>query len=144
MSSNINVRRIGEHDLPKPAQMTAGAAGFDLRAVEDTVLGVGQRKVIPTGFAWSIPDEFVGQIWPRSGIAVDHGIDTLAGLIDPDYTGEVKVVLINHGDKPFTIQAGDRIAQMILTLFVRSKPAEVLALDVTERGDSGFGSTKVA
>lgn len=140
-NGHISLRRIGDHDMPMPAQETAGAAGFDLRASVALVLEPGKRAVVPTGFAWNIPDEFAGQIWPRSGIASNFGIDTLAGLIDPDYRGEVKVVLINHGDEPFSIEPGDRIAQMVLTLFVRSKAKEVGALGQTERGDAGFGST---
>jgi dUTP pyrophosphatase len=142
--SKIPVQRVGNHDLPLPMQMTAGAAGYDLRAVEATVVRAGERKVIPTGFAWSIPDEFAGQIWPRSGIANKFGIDVLAGLIDPDYNGEVKVILINHGDQDFQIEAGDRVAQMMLTLFARSRISEVPQLAETERGADGFGSTLVA
>lgn len=142
--SNIPVQRIGNHDLPLPLQMTAGAAGYDLRAVDAAVIRPGERKVIPTGFAWSIPDEFAGQIWPRSGIASNFGIDVLAGLIDSDYTGEVKVILINHGDEDFSIEAGDRIAQMMLTLYARSRISELPKLVETERGTDGFGSTLAA
>lgn len=138
--SYIAVQRIGDHEWPLPMQQTAGAAGYDLRAVEATVLEPGQRKVIPTGFAWAIPDEFAGQIWPRSGIAVKYGIDVLAGLIDSDYTEEVKVVLVNHGDKPFHIEAGDRVAQMMLTLYARSRIQESV---VEQTGRGGFGSTGV-
>jgi dUTP pyrophosphatase len=132
--SNIPVQRIGEHDLPLPMQMTAGAAGYDLRAVDSTVIRAGERKVVPTGFAWNIPDEFAGQIWPRSGIAEDHGIDTLAGLVNSDDASEVKVILINHGDEDFHIEAGDRVAQLMLTLYARSRIAQVPQLVETERG----------
>lgn len=142
--NTLNVRRIGDHDLDLPAQMTAGAAGFDLRSAEACVLMPGERRVVPTGFAWDIPDEFAGQVWPRSGMAVKHGIDTLAGLIDPDYTGEIKVVLINHGDEPYSIAPGDRIAQLVLTLFVRGAVVERDSLKATERGDRGFASTGAA
>lgn len=153
---DINVRRVGDHDLPTPQQMTAGAAGFDLRAAEAATLQPGERRVIPTGFAWEIPDEFAGQVWPRSGLAVKHGIDVmgceqevggqkiLAGLIDPDYTGEIKVVLINLDKEPFEIAQGDRIAQLVLTLFVRGTTVEKQALKQTERGEGGFCSTGVA
>ena len=142
--SSIPVQRIGNHDLPLPMQMTAGAAGYDLRAVEATVVRAGERKVIPTGFAWSIPDEFAGQIWPCSGIAPKFGIDILAGLINPDDTGEVEVILINHGDQDFHIEAGDRVAQMMLTLYARSRISKVHQLAEAERGADGFGSTLAA
>lgn len=141
--TTLSVRRVGDHDLELPRQMTAGAAGFDLRAAEPCTLLPGERRVVPTGFAWEIPDEFAGQVWPRSGLAVKHGVDTLAGLIDPDYTGEIKVVLINHGAEPFSIMRGDRIAQLVLTLFVRGTLLERQVLKETERGDGGFASTGV-
>ena len=139
--TTLNIRRVGDHDLALPAQMSAGAAGFDLRAAESVKLYPGQRRVIPTGFSWEIPDEFAGQVWPRSGLAVNHGIDTLAGLIDSDYRGEIKVVLINHGDEPFDVNKGDRIAQLVLTLFVRAQTYERVLLSETARGENGFAST---
>lgn len=142
--SNIPVQRIGDHELPLPMQSTAGAAGYDLRAVEAAVIRPGERMAIPTGFAWSIPDEFAGQIWPRSGIAEDHGIDTLAGLVNSDDTGEVKVILINHGAEEFRIEAGDRVAQLMLTLYARSRIREIPKLVETERGADGFGSSLAA
>lgn len=143
MNNPINVRRVGDHSLPLPRQETAGAAGFDLRAAQALTIEPGKRALIPTGFAWEIADEFCGQIWPRSGTAVKHGIDTLAGLIDPDYTGEIKVALVNHGDEPFQIEVGDRIAQLVLTLFVRGTAVERHVLKETERGEGGFSSTGV-
>lgn len=144
MNTALSVRRIGAHELPLPAQMTAGAAGFDLRSTETYILQPGERHCFPTGFAWDIPDEFMGQIWPRSGLAVKHGIDTLAGMIDSDYTGEIIVALINHGDQPFEVKVGDRIAQIVLTLFVRCSLVERTSLKETERGDGGFSSTGIA
>jgi dUTP pyrophosphatase len=144
MNNSISVRRMGSHELPLPAQMTAGAAGFDLRSTVAYTLQPGERHCFPTGFAWEIPDEFCGQIWPRSGLAVKHGIDTLAGMIDPDYTGEIIVALVNHGAEPFEVKVGDRIAQMVLTLFVRGTLVERQALKETERGDGGFSSTGIA
>lgn len=144
MKSSLSAMRTHLHTLPLPAQMTAGAAGFDLRSTVAHVLQPGERFCVPTGFAWDLPDEFCGQVWPRSGLAVKHGIDVLAGLIDPDYVGEIAVVLINHGSEPFEIRVGDRIAQMVLTLFVRGTLVERQALKETERGDGGFSSTGIA
>jgi len=89
----------------------------------------------------AIPPGYVGLVWPRSGLAVRHGIDTLAGVIDSDYRGEVRVVLINHGEAPFRIAPGDRIAQLLIQRVERATFGAAAALDDTERGDGGFGST---
>ena len=104
----IQLQRIGAHDLPLPNQATDGAAGFDLQSADYVILYPGQRLAIPTGFAWDIPLGQVGMIRPRSGLAVRNGADVLAGVIDADYRGEVAVVLINHGERPIYIEAGDR------------------------------------
>lgn len=137
----IQLQRIGAHDLPLPKQATEGAAGFDLQSAEYVILYPGQRLAIPTGFAWSIPLGQVGMIRPRSGLAVRNGIDVLAGVIDADYRGEVAVVLINHGTRPLDIEAGDRIAQMVVQPCIVGVTVECGDLADTARGAGGFGST---
>ena len=137
----IQLQRIGAHDLPLPKQATDGAAGFDLQSAEYVILYPGQRLAIPTGFAWAIPLGQVGMIRPRSGLAVRNGIDVLAGVIDADYRGEVAVVLINHGTRPLDIEAGDRIAQMVVQPCMVGVTVECDELPSTERGNGGFGST---
>lgn len=105
------------------------------------ILEPGERKLFKTGISVNIPDFHYGRIAPRSGLAYKHGIDVMAGVIDNDYRGEIGVILINHGDEPFTIEHGDRIAQMIITPFTHAAPEVVEDLDDTVRGSGGFGST---
>ena len=125
-----------------PEYGTDGAAGADLRASEPVTLPPGGRAAVPTGLVLELPPGVVGLVWPRSGLAVRHGIDTLAGVIDGDYRGEVRVVLVNHGQEPFHVAAGDRIAQLLVQPVerVRFAPAEG-PLAATVRGQGGFGST---
>ncbi len=128
-----------------PAYETAGSAGMDLRAAvtEALVVTPGARFAIPTGLAFAIQQGFEAQIRPRSGLALKNGITCLntPGTIDSDYRGEVKVILINLGQEPFTIQRGDRIAQMVIAPVVQTEILEVETLDDTSRGAGGFGST---
>lgn len=141
----IQFKRIGGHDLPVPQRATAGAAGFDLPYVGLPItLRPGQRELLPVGFACAIPADFLGRIAPRSGLAARNGLDTLAGVIDSDYRGEVKVMLINHGAFEVHIAHGDRIAQMLIQPVVMTEGVEVEELDGTERGEGGFGSTGVS
>jgi dUTP diphosphatase len=133
------VKVWGEGQLPNYA--SAGAAGADLRAAESLSLAPGGRAAVATGLHLEIPAGQVGLVWPRSGLAVKHGIDTLAGVIDSDYRGELRVVLVNHGDAPFEIRAGDRIAQLLVQPVERAGFARVEGLAATDRGDGGFGST---
>jgi dUTP pyrophosphatase len=134
-------------DLPLPAYETSGSAGMDLRAaVDETVtLQPMQRQVIPTGLAIGLPPGFEAQVRPRSGLALKHGITILnaPGTVDSDYRGEVGVLLINLSDTPFTINRGDRIAQMILAPVAQARWIETKTLDATTRGLDGFGSTGV-
>jgi dUTP pyrophosphatase len=136
-------------DLPAPAYETPQAAGLDLRAAvaEDApvILAPGARALIPTGLAIALPEGFEAQVRPRSGLALRHGITCLnsPGTVDADYRGELKVILINHGDAPVTIRRGDRIAQMVIAPVTRAILAEADALDETARGAGGFGSTGV-
>ncbi len=124
-----------------PAYASTGAAGADLRASEAVVIAPGRRAAVPTGLRLQIPAGHVGLVWPRSGLAVRHGIDTLAGVIDSDYRGELRVVLVNHGEEPFAIAAGDRIAQLLLQRVERARFEAVPGLDESGRGEAGFGST---
>ncbi|WP_094462669.1 dUTP diphosphatase [Pannonibacter phragmitetus] len=147
-SVTVELLRL-EHgaDLPLPAYQSADAAGFDLLAAvsEDLVLQPGKRAMVPTGLAMAIPRGFEGQVRPRSGLAAKNGITVLnsPGTVDADYRGEVKVILINHGDEPFTITRGLRIAQMIIAPAMQATLTEVTTLDTTQRGAGGFGSTGV-
>jgi dUTP pyrophosphatase len=129
----------GEGALPEYA--SEGAAGADLRASGAVEIPPGGRAAVPTGLFLEIPRGHVGLVWPRSGLAVRHGIDTLAGVIDSDYRGEVKVVLVNHGTEPFRIAAGDRIAQILIQRVERAGFPRAADLAPTERGRGGFGST---
>jgi dUTP pyrophosphatase len=124
-----------------PAYSSAGAAGADLRASEAVTLAPGARTAVPTALRLQIPPGHVGLVWPRSGLAVRHGIDTLAGVIDSDYRGEVRVVLVNHGDEPFRIERGDRIAQLLVQRVERAAFTAAPSIDDTDRGGGGFGST---
>ncbi len=132
-------------DLPK--QHSTGAAGVDLLAAlgpNDTLaLLPGARMMVPCGFSMALPEGYEAQVRPRSGLAAKHGVTVLnsPGTIDADYRGEIKAILINHGDVPFEIRRGDRIAQMVVAPVSAVSFNEVETLDATERGSGGFGST---
>jgi dUTP pyrophosphatase len=145
-SFQVQIKRLpGNEDIALPMKMSEAASGFDLHAAvsESIVLSPGERQLIPTGFALSMPPELEAQIRPRSGLAYKHGITTLnsPGTIDADYRGEVKVLLINHGQEPFTIQRNDRIAQMVFQVVPFIELVVVSDLIETERGSGGFGHT---
>jgi dUTP pyrophosphatase len=144
----IEVKQLpGARDLPLPAYETPGAAGMDLRAavVEDLVLAPGEIHRVPTGIAVAIPGGYEGQIRPRSGLALKHGIGMVnaPGTIDADYRGEIGLVLINWGTAPFTIQRGDRVAQMVINRVFRAEVVVRDDLDETIRGAGGFGHSGV-
>ncbi|QYR24170.1 dUTP diphosphatase [Paenibacillus sp. sptzw28] len=128
-----------------PRKMSELAAGFDVHAAVDepVTLSPGERKLIPTGFSMAMPAELEAQIRPRSGLAFKHGITCLnsPGTIDADYRGEVKVLLINLGQEPFTIERGERIAQMLFQVVPQIAISEVDQLPDTVRGAGGFGHT---
>lgn len=134
-------------DIPLPAYETDHAAGMDLRAAvtEAVVLAPGERALVPTGLRIALPAGTEAQVRPRSGLAAKHGISlpNTPGTIDADYRGEIKVILINLGDAPFTIARGDRIAQMVIAPVLRAEWAVVETLDETVRGEGGFGHTGV-
>ena len=131
--------------LQLPSYATKQSAGMDLTAAieEGVEIGPGERALIPTGLAIALPEGFEAQVRPRSGLAIKHGVTVLnsPGTIDADYRGEIKVILINHGAEPFTIERGMRIAQMVVERFETVEWDVVKDLDKTERGDGGFGST---
>ncbi len=131
--------------LPLPHYQTEHSAGVDLYAAveNETVLEPGKWKLVPTGIAVAIPEGYEGQVRPRSGLALKHGIGMLnaPGTIDADYRGEIGVILFNFNDKPFTIRRGDRIAQMIFAKLVKAELKKVEGLSETARGGGGFGHT---
>src|SRR5271165_6328528 len=133
--------------LPLPSYQSAGAAGLDLLAAvppgTKATLPPGGRQLIPTGLALAIPHGYEGQIRPRSGLALKAGVTVLnaPGTIDADYRGEIGVLLINHGDKPFVVSRGTRIAQLVVSRVEPFSLSESDTLSGTYRGDRGFGST---
>lgn len=146
---SVAIRRLPHGEgLSLPAYATEASAGLDLMAAldEDRVLAPGERILIPTGFAIALPGGFEGQIRPRSGLALKHGVTVLnaPGTIDADYRGEVGVVLINLGQTPFVIIRGMRIAQLVIAPVTRIAWAERRDLPESARGGGGFGSTGMA
>ena len=142
----VTVKRLkAGSDNPLPSYMTSHAAGMDLYAelADDLVILPGARALVPTGIAIALPEGYEAQIRPRSGLALRHGIALVnsPGTIDPDYRGEIGVIVINHGADPFTIKRGERIAQMVFAPFARATLLEVAELEGTQRGDGGFGHT---
>ena len=128
-----------------PHYAKPGDAGADLRAAEACVIEPGHWALVPTGVSIALPNGYVGLVHPRSGTAVKHGVTVLnaPGTIDAGYRGEIKVALINHSDTKFAIQVGDRIAQLLIQRVSVANFVRVAQLPLTERGDSGFGSTGV-
>ncbi|MDX1501026.1 MAG: dUTP diphosphatase [Thermoanaerobaculia bacterium] len=142
----LRVRRLAHAaSLPLPEYASAGSAGLDLRAAvgRSLTLAPGERTLVPTGLVLEIPDGWEGQVRPRSGLAVRHGISLVntPGTIDSDYRGEVKLPVINLGAEPFTIERGARLAQLVLARVTRVRVEEVEAVTPTRRGEGGFGST---
>ncbi|WP_336958478.1 dUTP diphosphatase [Sphingobium aquiterrae] len=143
----IRLKRLPHGEgLPVPHYATAHAAGMDVVSAEDVTLAPGTRYPVATGFAIAIPEGYEVQVRPRSGLALKHGITlpNTPGTIDADYRGELKVLLINLGDRPFPIARGDRIAQLVAAPVQVARFAEVDELDETVRGEGGFGSTGIA
>ena len=142
----MNVRIISRSGV-LPAYETEGSAGMDLRAYLDAPVTMApmERALIPTGIFLAVPRGYEAQVRARSGLAVKHGIGLVNGIgtIDSDYRGEVKVALINWGSEPFTIENGDRIAQLVIAAYERVDWEETDTLDETERGAGGFGHTGV-
>ena len=130
-------------DAIPPTRVRAGDAGYDLRATERVSIPQEGRRLVGTGVAIALPEGVAGLVTPRSGLAIDHGLTLLnaPGLIDPNYRGEIKVILHNTGDRRYTVEVGDRIAQLLLVPYWAPELEVVDALDTTERGAAGFGSS---
>ena len=146
----LKIKRLSHSNgLPLPSYESAGAAGMDLRAAvpddQPLVLRPGERGLVPTGLSIELPAAHEGQVRPRSGLAIKHGISLIntPGTIDEDYRGEVKVPLVNHSDQAFEITRGLRIAQLVVVPVVQVSIEEVDTLSSTDRGNRGFGSTGV-
>ncbi|HBQ86208.1 MAG TPA: dUTP diphosphatase [Syntrophomonas sp.] len=143
----VRIQRLHSNDLPLPRYMTAGSSGVDLYAAVDGDLSLapGQVRLIPTGIAIAVDEDYEAQIRPRSGLALKHGLTLLntPGTIDADYRGEIKLIVINLGDKEYILKRGERIAQMVFTRVEKAQFIEVESLDETARGAGGFGHTGV-
>jgi dUTP pyrophosphatase len=145
--TQVRVLRLAHNpDLPLPTRGTSGSAGFDLASAEpDFVLAPGERRLVATGLAIELPPGWEGQVRPRSGLALRHGLTmpNAPGTIDSDYRGELKVILQNGGTQPITIARGDRIAQVVFARYEVPELVDVTELEVSARGPGGFGSTGV-
>ena len=145
---NVEIRQLPHGEgLDLPAYQSAHAAGLDLLAAvpDDTplTLAPGRHALVPTGLSIALPSGYEAQVRPRSGLAAKHGVTVLnaPGTVDADYRGEIGVLLINHGDAPFAIRRGERIAQMVIASVTRAELIPAASLPSTERGSGGFGST---
>lgn len=145
MPQKLRLRRVSAVEVPLPAYQTPGSAGLDLCAAlpEAVRLDPGERRLIPTGLSLEIPPGFEGQVRPRSGLALKHGISIVnsPGTIDADFRGEVGIVLINHGSEAFVVEPLSRIAQLVITRVEQVEIELVESLSVTSRGSGGYGST---
>lgn len=145
MQVKVSIINRSHHALP--SYSTLLSAGMDIRANLDEaiILQPGERRLIPTGLFIALPEGYEAQIRPRSGLAIKHGITVLnsPGTIDADYRGEVGIILINHSDKAFVIEDGERVGQMVVARYSRVEWQETDSLDETERGAGGFGHTGV-
>lgn len=141
----MKVRLINRSDNPLPAYQTIGSAGVDLRAFLDEAVTLKplERRLIPTGLHIALPDGYEAQIRPRSGLSTKHGITLInaVGTIDSDYRGEIKIGLVNLSQDSYTIEPGERVAQMIIARYEQVEFQLVDQLDQTDRGEGGFGST---
>ncbi len=148
-AAEVRILRLPHGEgLPIPRYETAGAAGLDLRAAvaADAPLTLlpGARALVPTGLVLAVPEGFEAQVRPRSGLALRHGVTCLnaPGTVDSDYRGEVGVILVNHGQAPFVVSRGERVAQLVIAPVTRALMVEVKTLEETARGAGGFGSTR--
>ena len=143
----MKVKIVNHSKHPLPEYKTDMSSGMDLKAniENEIILNPGERELIPTGLFISLPKGYEAQIRPRSGLAINYGITVLnaPGTIDADYRGEIKIILINLSQKPFTINDGDRIAQMVINKVEQISWDEVKELDKTQRGSGGFGHTGI-
>ncbi|MFN8667316.1 MAG: dUTP diphosphatase [Gemmatimonadaceae bacterium] len=143
----VRIKRLPHNpDLPLPSRQTSHSAGYDVCSCEpDFVLAPGERRAVATGFAFALPHGVEMQVRPRSGLALKHGLTlpNTPGTIDPDYRGELKIIVLHLGNEPLAIARGDRIAQLIFARFEAPLLQEASSLDDTARGSGGFGSTGV-
>lgn len=144
----VDIRQLPHAEgLALPAYQSIQAAGLDLLAAvpEETplILGCGKYALVPTGLTIALPPGYEAQVRPRSGLAAKHGVTVLnsPGTIDADYRGEISVILINHGETPFPIRRGERIAQMVIASVIQAELVPAVSLSTTDRGSGGFGST---
>lgn len=141
-------KKLTDKEIPLPSYATDGAAGMDICACLDEAVTVAPmgRALIPTGLAIAVPETAAAMLYPRSGLAVKHGItlSNCVGVIDSDYRGEIKIGIINQSDKEFTVNDGDRIAQIVITPIIKATPLFADTLDDTARGSGGFGSTGIS
>lgn len=143
MGHRHNIYLHKEHpDAKIPVLGSDGAGGSDLFSVESGIIPVGGRAIIDTGIVLAIPTNYVGLIWPRSKLGAKLGIQVLAGVVDSDYRGSIKVALLNSGDKPFEYFKGDKLAQIIIQPSLCPRFTEIEKLDETERGKEGIDSTE--
>jgi dUTP pyrophosphatase len=149
-SLTLRIRRLNpekDRDLPIPQYMSPGASGLDLpAAIEgEVILAPGEIRLVPTGLALAIPPGYEGQVRPRSGLALKHGITLVntPGTIDSDYRGELGLAIINLGQNPYTIRRGDRLAQLVLHKVYQADIQEVENLEATDRADGGFGHSGI-
>ncbi|MDZ7779390.1 MAG: dUTP diphosphatase [Gemmatimonadota bacterium] len=144
MRDRVRFTRVGDQaDLLPPARGSARAAGYDVRAAESVTLEPGEIRLVGTGFALELPEHLECQVRPRSGLALKHGITVpnSPGTIDPDYRGELRIILQNSGCETVRLDRGERIAQLVFARFETPELSEVSVLSSTDRGDGGFGST---
>ena len=141
----VLIKKLNNNSFNLPKYQTEGSVGMDLSAFieNDILIKPNERELIPTGIAVSLPQNIEGQVRPRSGLSLKYGITVLnsPGTIDSDYRGEIKVILINHGNEDFLIKNNDRIAQLVFNEVVKVSFKEVKDLDQTSRDQKGFGST---
>lgn len=140
MFEHLHFKRL-HPEARLPTRGSAHAAGLDLYAVERVTIEPGGRATVRTGIAVAVPRGFYGRVAPRSGLAVRHGLDVLAGVIDADYRGEILCPLVNHGREPFEIEPGARVAQLVVEAIATPQPVWAEDLEETDRGAGGFGST---
>jgi|TARA_Y100000992_G_scaffold82391_1_gene52574 dUTP pyrophosphatase len=143
--NTVLIKKLNNNSFDLPKYQTEGSVGMDLSAFieNDILIKPNERELIPTGIAVSLPQNIEGQVRPRSGLSLKYGITVLnsPGTIDSDYRGEIKVILINHGNEDFLIKNNDRIAQLVFNEVVKVSFKEVKDLDQTSRDQKGFGST---
>ncbi len=142
----VSIERLdGNEDIPLPRYMTGGSAGMDVFAAveKEEIILPGKRKFVPTGITIALPEGYEAQIRPRSGLAIRNGVTLVnsPGTIDADYRGEIGVIMINHGEEPFIVERGDRIAQMVIQRVFRVTWDLEKNIDDTSRGEGGFGHT---